>query len=84
MATPFEEMAEKIKALEAENTQLKEHLKKYTAPVRSKKYYQEHKEELLQKMKENPTPKQKHKEYNRISYLRRKEKLKAAEAAQNV
>ena len=84
MATPFEEMAEKIKALEAENTQLKEHLKKYTAPVRSKKYYQEHKEELLQKMKENPTPKEKQKEYNRISYLRRKEKLKAAEAAQNV
>ena len=37
--------------LKQENTILKEHLKKYTAPSRSKTYYENHKEELLNKMK---------------------------------
>ena len=31
--------------------ELEEHLKKYTAPARSKTYYENHKEELLEKMK---------------------------------
>ena len=52
-----EELLNKIKILEEENIKLKleledikEHLKKYTAPERSKKYYENHKEKLLQKM----------------------------------
>ena len=50
---------EKMKKLEEENNKLKEellqtkeHLKKYTAPLRSKTYYEKHKEEVLQKVKE--------------------------------
>ena len=56
----MEELLHKISILEEENNKLKieleetkEHLKKYTAPKRSKKYYETHKEELLQKMKIN-------------------------------
>ena len=44
----------KNKFLEEENLQLKielektkEHLKKYTAPIRSKKYYEKNKEDIL-------------------------------------
>ena len=80
---------EKIKALEEENAKLqhelqatREHLKKYTAPVSRKEYYINNKEvikERNKKYKENtnykPTPEQK-KEYNKQSYLKRKEKLK--------
>jgi molecular chaperone GrpE (heat shock protein) len=39
--------------LEIELNKTKEHLKKYTAPSRNKKYYEAHKEELLEKMKLN-------------------------------
>jgi hypothetical protein len=68
--------------LKEENEQLKkrvaeleEHLKKYTAPARSKTYYENHKEELLEKMKKyKPTPEQ-IKERNRKAYLKRKEKM---------
>jgi hypothetical protein len=35
------------------------------------------KEQILDKMKANPTRPDKRKEYNRVSYLRRKEKQKA-------
>lgn len=59
------------------------HLKKYTAPSNMKKYYQNHKEEIIKKVKEykeknNYKPiidKEKRKEYNRIAYQKRKEKL---------
>ena len=55
--------------------ELEERLKKYTAPARSKTYYENHKEELLEKMKKyKPTPEQ-IKEKNRKAYLKRKEKL---------
>ena len=50
-----EELLIKIKHLEEKNAILekelndtKEHLKKYTAPKRSKVYYENHKEEILQ------------------------------------
>jgi hypothetical protein len=47
-----EEMKNKIMELE-------ERLKKYTAPSRSKTYYENHKEELLEKMKKyKQTPEQ--------------------------
>jgi hypothetical protein len=76
----MEELLNKIKILEEENDKLKieltetnEHLKKYTAPKRSKKYYEAHKEDLLQKMKMNPIPSDKRKEYNKNYYLKKKE-----------
>jgi hypothetical protein len=76
----MEELLNKIKILEEENDKLKielaetkEHLKKYTAPKRSKKYYETHKEELLQQMKMNPIPSDKRKEYNKNYYLKKKE-----------
>ena len=74
---------DKIKLLEEENEILKEKLKKYTAPTRSKKFYENHKEELQQKNKEykektnyytNLSPEKK-KEYARTAYLNKKEKL---------
>ena len=55
--------------------ELEERLKKYTAPARSKTYYENHKEELLEKMKKyKPSPEQ-IKEKNRKAYLKIKEKL---------
>lgn len=73
---------DEIQLLKKENEELKnkvieleERLKKYTAPARSKTYYENHKEELLEKMKKyKPTPEQ-IKEKNRKAYLKRKEKL---------
>ena len=76
----MEELLQKNKILEEENEklnieldQIKEHLKKYTAPKRNKKFYNEHKEELLQKMKEHPISSEKRKEYNKKYYLKKKE-----------
>ena len=61
--------------------QTKEHLKKYTAPTSSKIYYEKHKELVKERVKKcrektiyKSTPEQR-KEYNKLSYLRRKEKL---------
>ena len=79
----------RIKELEERNAQLedelrttKEHLKKYTAPPSSKVYYEKNKELVKERVKKcrekttyKSTPEQR-KEYNKISYLRRKEKLK--------
>ena len=74
---------DKIKLLEEENEILKEKLKKYTAPTRSKKFYENHKEEIQHKNKEykektnyytNLSPEKK-KEYARTAYLNKKEKL---------
>ena len=61
--------------------QLSEHLKKYTAPERYKKYYQNHKEELNKKANEykqknkdkiKKQDPEKIKEYNKKAYLKRK------------
>lgn len=60
--------------------ELEEHLKKYTAPARSKTYYENHKEEIKKKVSEykektnyNATlSKEKKKEYNKAAYERRK------------
>jgi hypothetical protein len=79
----------KIKELSEENAKLKEelqstkeHLKKYTAPSSNKVYYEKHKDEHKHRVSEykkktnyKSTPEQR-KEYNRQSYLLRKEKLK--------
>ena len=60
-----------IETLQKELNDTKEKLKKYTAPERNKKYYSLHKEEIISNQK--PVSSEKRKEYNRISYLRRKE-----------
>lgn len=87
-----EEMISYITELEKRNEQLKTeleetkaHLKRYTAPVSSKKYYQEHKEEHKQRVREykertkynnkyQPTAEQK-KKWARTAYLNKKAKL---------
>ena len=74
---------EYIKKLEDEITNLKERLKKYTAPTRQKTYYENHKEELIQKNKDYrektnyvyEVPPTKKKAYARKAYLNKKEKM---------
>jgi hypothetical protein len=69
------------KALD-EIKELKERLKKYTAPKRNKKFYENHKEDLLIRSKEyrktheikKPDP-EKIKEYNKKAYEKRKQKM---------
>ena len=73
----IKELKEENNRLKEELQKTKEHLKKYTAPASRKLYYEKNKEQILDKMKANPTPTDKRKEYNRESYLRRKEKQKA-------
>ena len=77
-----QELLNKIIFLNEENNQLKnelnevkEHLKKYTSPERNKKFYKEHKVELLQKMKEHPISIDKKKEYNKNYYLKKMGKI---------
>lgn len=55
---------------EKEIEELREHLKKYTAPTRSKKYYENHKEEIKEKQKEYRTTIESSKkaEYNKKYY----------------
>lgn len=80
----IENLKKEIEELKKRNNDLEEHLKKYTAPIRSKTFYQNHKEEIKQKVREykekinyNATiPREKKKEYNKIAYQKRKEKLK--------
>ena len=76
-------MEQENEMLKQENEQLKkrvaeleEHLKKYTAPARSKTYYENHKEEIQLKTKDRIIPPDKKKEYNKNYYLRKKEKNK--------
>ena len=75
----YEEIIKENKLLREENENLKneleeikDHLKKYTSPDRCKKYYEENKDKLLTKMKENPIPSEKRKEYNKKYYLKKK------------
>jgi len=71
----IKELEEKNKRLEEELLQTKEHLKKYTAPPRSKTFYEKHREEILEKKKNDPKLKEQRKEYNKLAYQKRKEKL---------
>ena len=72
-------LEEQIKKLTDELNDTKEHLKKYTAPSRSKTYYENHKEELLEKMKKYTPSQEKIKEKNKKAYKKRKEKLSQQE-----
>lgn len=62
-------------ALRNKVSELEEKLKKYTAPARSKVYYENHKDELLVKMKKYKQTPEQIKEKNKKAYLKRKEKL---------
>ena len=75
-------LEEQVKQLTQELNDTKEHLKKYTAPSRSKTFYENHKEELLEKMKKYTPSPEKIKEKNRKAYLKRKEKLAQQETPQ--
>ena len=68
------------KEYEFKINELKEHLKKYTAPSRNKKYYENHRDEIIQKSKEykektgnkKVVSPEKIKEYNKKAYEKRK------------
>jgi hypothetical protein len=78
-----------IKKLEEEVETLKNKLKSYTAPSRSKTYYEKHKEEIKQKVKDYKektnyvyeVPPEKKKEYARTAYLNKKAKIKKEQEA---
>jgi hypothetical protein len=73
-------LREQNENLTKELKEIKEHLKKYTAPSYKKIYYENNKEEIKQKNKEyrqnhQPTEEQK-KKWARTAYLNKKEKMK--------
>lgn len=76
----IDDILNQVKILEEENKELKEKLKKYTAPTRSKVFYEKHKEEILQQNKEykkqtnyyDNLSQEKKKEYARTAYLNKK------------
>jgi len=78
-----EELIKENLLLKDEIDLLKEKLKNYTAPKRSKKFYETHKEEIKQKVREykektnynSNIPKEKKQEYNKRAYLKKKEKI---------
>jgi len=78
-----EELIKENLLLKEEVDLLKEKLKNYTAPKRSKNFYETHKEEIKQKVREykektnynSNIPKEKKQEYNKRAYLKKKEKI---------
>ena len=74
LLTKYKLLEEENQRLQNELTATKEHLKKYTAPSRNKTFYENHKEDLLEKMRLNPISSEKRKEYNKRYYLKKKEK----------
>lgn len=71
--------------LKKELQEVREHLKKYTAPKRNTSYYAKHKEEILKKIKEDPLYKEKVKEKSKKASLKRKEqKMKLEEEKDNI
>ena len=67
-------LREELEKIQNELAETKEHLKKYTAPSRSKTFYENHKEEILEK-KKDPKLKEQRKEINKRAYQKRKEKI---------
>lgn len=68
-----QELLNRIRQLENELKETKDHLKKYTSPNRYKNYYEKHREKILEKHKNLPTTdKEKRKETNKRAYLKRK------------
>lgn len=72
-----------ITNFESKINSLTQHLKKYTSPARNKKYYENHKEEIIEKVKEykektgyNKKPSaEKIKEYSKRAYEKKKLKI---------
>jgi len=58
-----------------ENNELKEHLKKYTAPKRNREYYHNNKEKIKEKQSTKKLDPEKIKEYNKRAYEKRKLKI---------
>jgi len=80
-------LEEENKKLQDELIQTKEHLKKYTSPIKNKIYYENNKDAHIQRVKEYkkktnyvyvPSPEQK-KEWARTAYLNKKAKIKKLE-----
>jgi hypothetical protein len=74
-----QELKEINEKLKIELEEIKEHLKKYTAPAYKKNYYQNNKEEIKQKTQEyqktyKPTEEQK-KKWAKTAYLNKKAKM---------
>jgi hypothetical protein len=82
--TKIKELEDELEKTRKELNETKEHLKKYTAPSRSKTYYENHKEEIIKRVKEHKqttnytyeVSPEKRKEYNKIAYQKRKDKNK--------
>jgi hypothetical protein len=70
----YTELEQKYNELKVENENLKIRLKKYTAPTRNKKYYENNKDKILEHNKKNKQSSEKKQEYNKKAYLKRKEK----------
>jgi len=85
LLTKIKNYEDRIFCLETELNETKEHLKKYTAPSNMKKYYENNKEEIKQKVKEYKkttnyvVPKDVIKERNKRAYQKRKEKIEKIE-----
>ena len=76
----IESLLQEVEKLKDENNQLKIRLEKYVGTDRQKKYYENNKEEIKQKVKEyrektnyNVSPEKK-KQYARTAYLNKKAK----------
>ena len=83
----IKELEDELEKTKKELIETKDHLKKYTAPERSKTFYENHKIDILQKNKEYKEKtnyyanlsSEKKKEYARKAYLNKKEKTKNEE-----
>jgi uncharacterized protein (DUF169 family) len=88
----IEELIKANQKLKEELEQTREHLKKYTAPIRNKLYYEENKELHKQRVKEykekinytSSLSKEKKKEYARQAYLNKKTKINNIVEKENI
>jgi hypothetical protein len=71
-----ESLKQELSKLYKQIEELNIHLKKYTAPSRHKNYYENHKNEILERNKAYEVPPEKKKIYARTAYLKKKEKEK--------
>ena len=71
----IKQLQDELDATKQELSATKEHLKKYTAPERNKKYYEANKEVIKERNYKPPViSPEKRKEYTRRAYLKQKEK----------
>lgn len=70
-----EMLKNQIEQLKLDLSEIKEHLKKYTAPSYKKSYYENNKEIIKQKHKEYKPSDEQKKQWARTAYLKKKDKL---------